>query len=1169
MKHCPGSIPRLKILVLIFAVTTCNLHAFGLVGKKDTIQASQYYEAANRFFNVSKYDSAILYYKKAGEEYRRTLGWESYMKSFNGVGNSFLKLMQYDSVVFYLQNIPSKVEEGSGTARLEEANALECLGIAYNRKAKYSNAQEYLEKALAIRVDVLDSLHSLVADSYLNLGILYYSQRAYAQALDFYHKALGIWQTHGESADTKRALVFSNLARLYASKGQCGKGMSFGNKALAIHSRSSNPDPIHYYQLYNNLGILQVCQSNYEMAEIYFKQGLDILTKTFGKQHPGMVNPYNNLGVIFDEKGNYRQAEKFYGKALELTMIFLGEEHPMVSIAYLNLGIIHYTTQNYHSAVEYFQKSLTLFIRALGASHTNVAHAYINLGNCYKELGDFENAIVHHKKSLDIRLKVYGEEHPSTAESYKSLGDVFYSKSNFGVAEEYYQKAMDIRKRILGHQHPDVANSYYALGTLYDWQGKFDEALYQFQTSLSIWLGLHGEDHPGVVQALDGIGRIFYKKKRYTEALAYYQEGLRAIFPGFDKTDWRMNPVLDKNVLDKTGLLRLLQNKAKTLVTLYRETSRDVDDLQTALDTYALAVELIDLMSFDHRIENDRLFFNEKAMPVYKAMVEARMLLSHSLDDDDAGAVLFSLSEKSKAGILRQALYESQARHYAGIPADVLTKENDYRVDIAYYATEIQKRRPGEQYDTALIESFKSRLFALHRSYDSLIRLLEKQYPNYHRLKYQNNVISVSDSQQLLDDETALLEYFMTDSTLLVYTLTANTFEVSATPLPSNFETVIKEFRRSLMDETFIEQSVSASTQTYLASAHSLYKWLLEVPLGKLPVQTRRLLIVPSGILATFPFEALLRSPYSPINGTTNKDPAVFRRLDYLFNAYDVSYAYSATLLKEQLAGAANKTSPQALFAGFAPGYEEFARLSPDTLARPMLTRLTRAGHYDLPGAKEEVRQLASLLGGDAWIGEVATEKAFKSVASQYQLLHFAMHGLLDDQRPGLSKLLFAPVQDTVEDNFLHASEIYATSMAAELVVLSACNTGYGKLHSGEGLMSLSRAFVYAGCPSVVNSLWQAPDTGTPTLMVNFYRHLQKGQDKAAALRQAKVDYLATADLQYLHPYYWAPFVIHGDTSPVTMTGHDDKFNWPLLLMGLVISLGIVSYAYSSRFLKM
>jgi CHAT domain-containing protein len=316
-----------------------------------------------------------------------------------------------------------------------------------------------------------------------------------------------------------------------------------------------------------------------------------------------------------------------------------------------------------------------------------------------------------------------------------------------------------------------------------------------------------------------------------------------------------------------------------------------------------------------------------------------------------------------------------------------------------------------------------------------------------------------------------------------------------------------------------------------------VYQLLLEECITALQADAQRLIIVPDGLLGYIPFEVLQR----------RRDRASLGAM------YKVRYAHSATYLAEQMHPSTRKA--EKLFAGFVASSD--AHATSNALAA-------------LPGALSEVKSIVRELKSGFSLFEKATVTDFKQHASEYTLLHLAMHSLLNDRNPMLSTLVFTP-DSTDTDGQMTALELYGIALQAELAVLSACNTGVGELHRGEGLMSFSRAFAYAGVPSLVISLWKVPDKATEKLMTRFYAYLKEGLPKDEALQKARLDFIAhNPDMS--HPYFWAGFVLNGNAHPVSFPASVQQYMIflfsALAIVVLVVyrkKLAIILQRYFSR----
>jgi len=277
-----------------------------------------------------------------------------------------------------------------------------------------------------------------------------------------------------------------------------------------------------------------------------------------------------------------------------------------------------------------------------------------------------------------------------------------------------------------------------------------------------------------------------------------------------------------------------------------------------------------------------------------------------------------------------------------------------------------------------------------------------------------------------------------------------------------------------------------------------------------------------------------------------------YQGLPYLIKNHAISYSNSATLLVNR--DTRKKVSDLRLLA-FAPNYQGDSGSS----MNPAFRRQYRDNLYPIPGVSEEVAFIHDLIGGDVFLDDQATESNFKRNSPNYDILHLAMHTVIDDINPMYSKLVFAGSSQDEEDGLLNTFEIYGLTLNARMAVLSSCNTGAGKMQKGEGVMSLARGFIYAGCPSIIMTLWEVEDNSGVAIMKEFYTFLKKGYSKDEALRKAKLNFLEKANMETSHPYFWSGYVNIGDSSPVfkytvkTITGL-------LLLLLLALLAGVVVY---------
>ena len=390
----------------------------------------------------------------------------------------------------------------------------------------------------------------------------------------------------------------------------------------------------------------------------------------------------------------------------------------------------------------------------------------------------------------------------------------------------------------------------------------------------------------------------------------------------------------------------------------------------------------------------------------------------------------------------------------------------------------------------------------------------------YYDLKYNPKFVSLKEVQDKLSYRNALIEYVLSDSLLITYIVDRKGINVISQEVGPEFESECHEYYEILHNQNF-SSGVHENFKRYVNLGLKFYNILIKPCLQY--TDRKNFTIVPDGAITYIPFEGLLTHE-------TETEYINYMDLPYLIRDYSIGYSHSSTLLFSER----YKTkSPEDKVLAFAPNYKNPLDNSDTADFRQVMD--TNDFLFPLVGTIKEVQSINETVPSRVFINEKATEANFKKYASDYNVLHLAMHTIMRDDAPLYSMLAFTNVNedDTIEDNKLFAYEIYNLKLNAQMTVLSACNSGFGKMQRGEGMMSLARGFIYAGCPSIIMTLWQVADKSSSELMTSLYKYLKKGKSKQEAMRLAKVDYLAHADDLTSNPYFWSGFVVLGDSSPV------------------------------------
>ncbi|MEZ5198762.1 MAG: CHAT domain-containing protein [Bacteroidales bacterium] len=573
--------------------------------------------------------------------------------------------------------------------------------------------------------------------------------------------------------------------------------------------------------------------------------------------------------------------------------------------------------------------------------------------------------------------------------------------------------------------------------------------------------------------------------------------------------------------------------------------TQNVEDLIAANETALLTVKLNEMIKSSFGAENTKLIFTSRANDLYNLAVITSVELYKLTGEHAYYDVSFRLSEQSKGAVLLSSIRELEAIEIGNIPEEIRNEENALKSALSSYKKlildEIQKEAP----DSSKLVIWKNAVFAKSLKYDSLVKSIEENFPDYFNLKYSNETVEINQVQDRLAKKDLLIEYKIADSNLIIFCLSKDSAYLIRTKLNDNFTEKVEDYV-SFINKFPLVSNISAVFNDFASTSHELYNILIG-PIDNIN-QYSKLIIVPDDILGYMTFEALVQKEFEG-------EKANYHGLDYLIRDFTVSYSNSATILLHKIS---NGKKPGNLLA-MAPNYNF---KNTDTINTSInlrdLSRYLNPLEYTL----DEVKNISSVFDGQLLIEGDATERNFKNEASKYGILHFAMHTIINDEDPLTSKLVFSLNNDTLEDGFLNTYEIYNLNLNAELAVLSACKTGFGKLSKGEGIMSLARGFLYAGVPGIVMTLWEVEDISSSIIMTDFYKLLKEGYHKDEALREAKLLYLESANQLNSHPYFWAAYVQIGDDSPV---GQSSKMFYLILGIAAILLIGVGFYIFRRR----
>jgi CHAT domain-containing protein/tetratricopeptide (TPR) repeat protein len=617
----------------------------------------------------------------------------------------------------------------------------------------------------------------------------------------------------------------------------------------------------------------------------------------------------------------------------------------------------------------------------------------------------------------------------------------------------------------------------------------------------------------------DRLGRIYARLGEYEKAAATYAETLAlarqlkiADFEGLalGRLGWAQHR------LGKSQEALPLVLQALTIARATGNRMAELEQLSALAEIqHALGRKEEALLSFRQAIKVNE-YWRLQAMPTE----EAKGNIIAKSERIYAGAIelLFALKRGEEALEIAEAWH---ARSFL----DILTES---RIDLRRELSRAQKTREDKLLENiARIQkelwaanltkdrepTLRSELQTAEAALETFQLELRRANPRYASVKYPQPLKPERIAQDALDADTALIEFVLGERQSFAWVIQRG--KIAAVTLPAEKDIVaLLTAHRSVLTEKVSALTAAAATAKLNAISHQLYQTLLQ-PLEPHLTAARKLILVPDGALVYLPFETLVR------------DTAA-NRTEYLLERFALSYAPSASALAA-LKTTATQTSSKGVIAFGDPIYGEAQPVPASLALNP--TRATAL--RNLPYTRREVSEIAALFPRaeqQTFLGAAAREQNVKTAPlDKYRYVHFAAHGLIDESHPARSGIALSSEANSPEDGVLQMSEVLRLKLNADLVTLSACRTGLGKLLNGEGMIGLTRAFLYAGADSVVVSLWNVNDAATAALMKAFYQNLQAGKAKDEALRQAKLTLLKGPQRAWRHPYYWASFVLVGE----------------------------------------
>ncbi len=1092
---------RLAIFITVLVSIGLNTYT-QTFDKEDLLKAEEYYKIAEKYFGERSFDSALVYYKKS-LRHCRGLPDSCILEGqcLVQLGNVYNSIINLDSSHSYINNGISWLRKHYPNNYNLQANAFYIKGHVFYKYNMVDSSDYYLNKSILLCDSIKnDSLYVLLLKAKGNNRFL---ENEYDYALYYYQKSLNIEQS------------------------------------------MKHPSGIILGSIYQNLGIIYSEIYDHENANTCFKKSLKYKEMHLQQDDIILASAYLNYSIFLQSIGDYQNALNFLNKSEKIYKIKSSSNSLSLAHVYSAKSVILGCLSQYRKAISYGEKAITIFRTYFPEILNSIGNTYSTIGSCYVYIKKYDKAIYNLKLAIE-----YPQKPISYLNTLRLLSICYNELNQDSLSNSYILEEIDFLNKTKNKISFCGAKTYFHYGIFYKKQNEYNIADSLFKKANSIYLEIGYERHPAYLELYRNIADNKFEAKDLKAALEYYQAGI----DHFYKNSGNGNDLLclrQQQFQYFEPMIQLLYGKSRTLNQLNKKDHTDTTLIHKSLETTKIAVRLIEILKDS---TNDSYFTHDLSDDIRKIVDLAKtsaIELYNKSGKLSYQKLIFELIEKGKANILLSNLSESKARNLSGIPTKILIEENTIKAELSFCNSKIDGTDFIENAKDSLeLDYFKNRRFDLIVRYDSLINHLEDNYPDYYAIKYDYSTASISDIQEELDDKTLMLNFSITDSLLFIASLSDTSYFVEVKKIDNSLSKKIIEYYTSI--------KTGGSKKIIADLSYELYDFLIR-PIEQQLVDKDKLIIIPDEYLSYVPFETLC-------SNKVPEDRAVrFSELDYLIKDFDITYSYSATIWHRSQNKNLNiplAQNKQMNFIGYAPVFEkengnvpiDNEIFSDSTLNELSLRSITLDGKKfnELPYSEKEVTTIAGLfqnLGNEslALIHDDANEKNFKEISGDYSIVHVATHGFSNDEKPDLSGLIFSqplledeipfeqekddfwhsPLLEQSNDGILYASEMYNLDLSADLMVLSACETGVGQLIRGEGMMAMTRGMLYSGVPNVVYTLWRVSDKHSYQLMVEFYKEILSGSSYDHALRMAKLKMIENEKTSF--PKLWSGFLLIGN----------------------------------------
>jgi CHAT domain-containing protein/Tfp pilus assembly protein PilF len=878
----------------------------------------------------------------------------------------------------------------------------------------------------------------------------------------------------------------------------------------------------------NSIGTVYATLGEIQKAYDYYNQALEIRRAVADRE--GEAESLTRIGQTYYVRGEFQKALAYYNQAL---MLFQSIKDRRSEAALLNnIGLIYYSFGETQKALDYYNQALPL--RRMVADRQGEATTFNNIGLLYSSLGEKQKALDYYNKALELR-QALGDRRGEAITLY-SIGMIHYDMGEPSRALDYYNKALPLSRAVSDRQ--GEAFTLNIIGQAYGELGENQKALDYYNQALALRRELG--NRTGQAHTLNNIGRLYNKLGEKQKALDFLNEALP----------------ISRTIGEKTTEAATLYNIAQVEYSL--------GNLSEAHAKLNAALNIIESLRVKVNIPELRGSFFASVQDYYEFNIDLLMQLHKQRPAEGFDALGLQASERARARSLLEILAEARADIRQGADPQLFERERTLQQQLdtkaKYQLLLLNGKHTKEQ-----AEAIDKELRELTTSLQEVQAQIRKTSPHYAALTQPEPLSLKEIQQQALDPDTLLLEYSLGKERSYLWLVSQNSISSYELPKRGDIEVVARRVyslfsggNQKALSRTGRQRGARSEVTQPQPGPQDVALELSRMIIGPVASQlgSKRLLVISDGILQFLPFGAL-PIPEGGKEGRTNKSAPYSVPLIVEHEIVSVPSASTLAVLRQERLGrkpaakfVAVIADPvfdkddervKAILSKIEKKGSEPPASPPRSLGYEVERSIRESGIGDdqlyiprLPSTRQEAERILALVpaGESKRVLDFNANyaAATSDELSQYRIVHFATHGLIDSIHPELSGLMLSMVneQGEAQNGFLRAHEIFNLNLLAELIVLSACQTGLGKQVKGEGLVGLTRGFMYAGATRVVVSLWNVNDRATAELMARFYeKMLKEKMPPAGALRAAQVEMWREA--RWKAPYFWAAFQLQGE----------------------------------------